>query len=77
MLVLTRKVGERSRIGTGIVVTLVRVQGDRVRLGIAAPPEVAVLRQEVRDRLQAARAKEEGPGAANGAAQNQSWNRIR
>jgi carbon storage regulator len=56
MLVLTRKVGERIHIGAGIVLTVVRIQGDRVRLGITAPPDVAVHREEVRNRMRAGEA---------------------
>jgi carbon storage regulator len=51
VLVLTRKVGERIMIGDGIVVTVVKLQGDTVRLGIAAPANVPVHREEVARRL--------------------------
>ncbi len=54
MLVLTRKVGEKILIGDSIVLTVVRIQGDKVRLGIDAPPEVPVHREEVRLRANAA-----------------------
>jgi len=47
MLVLTRKVGERIFIGNGIEVVVCKVQGDRVRIGIVAPAEIAVNREEV------------------------------
>lgn len=47
MLVLSRRENERIRLGDSIVVTVVRVAGDRVRLGIEAPPEVLVLRDEL------------------------------
>ena len=47
MLVLSRKVGERIRIGDGITVTVVRVTGGGVRLGIEAPPELPVIREEL------------------------------
>jgi len=47
MLVLTRKVGERIHIGNSIVVTIVRIHHDKVRIGIEAPPEVSVHREEV------------------------------
>lgn len=47
MLVLTRKVDESIAIGDTIVVTILGVEGDRVKVGIAAPPEVVILRQEV------------------------------
>jgi carbon storage regulator len=47
MLVLSRKQSERIRLGDSIVVTIVRVSGDKVRLGIEAPPDVLVLRDEL------------------------------
>ena len=47
MLVLSRKQTERIRLGDSIVVTVVRVSGDKVRLGIEAPPDVVVLRDEL------------------------------
>jgi carbon storage regulator len=52
MLVLSRKVGESVIIGGGIVVTVVRVDGEAVRLGIAAPQTVPVHRQEVYEEIQ-------------------------
>ncbi len=51
MLVLTRKVGERIHIGNSIVVTVVRLHNDKVRIGIEAPPEVSVHREEVYRRV--------------------------
>ena len=47
MLVLSRKERERIRLGDSIVVTVVRVSGDRVRLGIEAPGDMIVLREEL------------------------------
>lgn len=47
MLVLSRKEAQRIRLGDSIVVTVVRVSGDKVRLGIEAPPNVLVLRDEL------------------------------
>lgn len=47
MLVLSRKPSERIQIGDSIVVTVVRVEGSTVRLGIEAPPEVRVFRAEL------------------------------
>ena len=51
MLVLSRKVGERILIGDQITVTVVRISGGGVRLGIEAPPEMAVIREELQDNL--------------------------
>ena len=50
MLVLTRKVGERIQLGDQITVTLVKINGNIVRLGIDAPPEMPVMRQELAER---------------------------
>ena len=52
MLVLSRKVGERILIGPDIAVTVVRVTGGGVRLGIEAPPELPVVREELAQALQ-------------------------
>lgn len=47
MLVLSRKVGEKVLIGNNIVLTVVEVNGNRIRLGIEAPREMAVVRGEL------------------------------
>ncbi len=47
MLVLSRRESERIKLGNTIVVTVVRVTGDRVRLGIEAPTDVLILRGEL------------------------------
>jgi carbon storage regulator len=47
MLVLSRKSGEKLRIGREIVLTVVEVEGNRVRFGIEAPPHVDVFRAEL------------------------------
>lgn len=49
MLVLSRKVGEKILIGGDISVTVVRVSGGGVRIGIEAPSELAVVREELAD----------------------------
>lgn len=56
MLVLSRKEGERLKLGDSIVITVVKVAGDKVRLGIEAPPNVLVLRDELELHEQAAEA---------------------
>jgi carbon storage regulator len=48
MLVLSRKVGERIVLGEDIIVTVVRVEGGRVRIGIDAPADVSIYRPEMR-----------------------------
>ncbi len=47
MLVLSRKESQRIRLGDSIVVTIVKISGDKVRVGIEAPGEVLVLRDEL------------------------------
>ena len=47
MLVLSRKPGEKIHVGSSITITLVHVQGSRVRIGIEAPADVAVVRSEL------------------------------
>ena len=47
MLVLSRRESERILLGNQIVLTVVRIAGDRVRLGIDAPSEILVLREEL------------------------------
>ena len=53
MLVLSRKESERIRLGDSIVVTVVRVAGDKVRLGIEAPSDILVLREELEPQARA------------------------
>lgn len=50
MLVLSRRECERIKLGDSIVITVVKVAGDRVRLGIEAPADVLVLRGELERR---------------------------
>lgn len=66
MLVLSRKPGQELVIGDNIRVVVLDVKGDKVRLGITAPPEIPVHRREVHDRLKRALpgTKESKPGAA-------------
>jgi carbon storage regulator len=54
VLVLTRRVGERVRIGPDVEVVVVEVRGREVRLGVSAPATVTVHRQELYERIQGA-----------------------
>jgi carbon storage regulator len=47
MLVLSRKESQRIRLGDSIVITIVKISGDKVRVGIDAPGDVLVLRDEL------------------------------
>ena len=48
MLILSRKAGERIKLGDSIILTVVGVSGDKVRVGIQAPANVLVLRDELK-----------------------------
>jgi carbon storage regulator len=48
MLILSRKAGERIKLGDSIVLTVIGVSGDKVRVGIQAPANVLVLREELK-----------------------------
>ena len=54
MLVLSRKVGERILIGEKISVTIVKIGHGGVRIGVDAPPELAVVREELAQQLERA-----------------------
>jgi carbon storage regulator len=62
MLILSRRVGESITIGDNVVVTVVGINGNQIRLGIAAPREVRVLREEIYKAMHA-----ENQAAASGA----------
>lgn len=53
MLVLTRRTDETIAIGDSIVVTVLAVEGDRVKIGITAPREMPILRGEIHQAIQA------------------------
>ena len=53
MLILTRRVGESVKIGDEVTVTVLGVKGSHVRLGFAAPKNVAVHREEIYERMHA------------------------
>lgn len=59
MLILTRRVGETLMIGDSVTVTILGVKGNQVRVGITAPKDVAVHREEIFQRI----GKESAPGA--------------
>jgi len=58
MLVLSRKVGERILIGDDIAVTVVRVAQGIVRIGIEAPKQLPIVREEIKDQLRGNKQKQ-------------------
>lgn len=66
MLILTRRVGETVMIGNDVTVTVLGVKGNQVRIGVNAPRDVAVHREEIFERIK--REKHDDPSAAHAAA---------
>lgn len=67
MLVLTRKLGENIRIGDSVKITVLEVRSGQVKLGIEAPPEVKVHREEIYARIQEENRKAAAQRPATGA----------
>ena len=58
MLILTRRVGESLMIGDDVTITVLGVKGNQVRIGVKAPKEEAVHREEILSRIEEAAAEE-------------------
>lgn len=72
MLILTRRVGETVMIGNDVTVTVLGVKGNQVRVGVNAPRDVAVHREEIFERIK--REEQDGSTAARPAASRPNGN---
>jgi carbon storage regulator len=61
MLILTRRIGESVMIGDDVSITVLAVKGNQVRVGIDAPKHISVHREEVYERVKAAKAADLAP----------------
>lgn len=61
MLILTRRIGETLMVGDDVTVTVLGIKGNQVRLGVNAPKDVAVHREEIYQRIQKEKTDEDTP----------------
>ena len=66
MLILTRRVGETLMIGDEVTVTVLGVKGNQVRIGVNAPKDIAVHREEIYERIKREQEGEEQPNMDDG-----------
>lgn len=64
MLILTRRIGEVLRIGDDVAITVLGIKGNQVRIGIDAPKDVAVHREEIYQRIKS-ETEQDGEGDAS------------
>jgi len=64
MLILTRRVGEALMIGDNVTVTVLAIKGNQVRIGVLAPKEVGVHREEIYERIRHEKEAEETCGGS-------------
>ena len=66
MLILTRRIGETLMVGDDVTITVLGVKGNQVRIGVNAPKDVAVHREEIYQRIQKERDGDEDPDGSDG-----------
>ena len=66
MLILTRRAGETVMIGNDVTITVLGVKGNQVRIGINAPKDVAVHREEIYERIQSEQSAKDADASAEG-----------
>ena len=64
MLILTRRIGETLMIGDDVTITVLGVKGNQVRIGVNAPKDVAVHREEIYERIQKEKTGEDSSGGS-------------
>jgi carbon storage regulator len=59
MLILTRRPGESVKIGDDVTVSILGIKGNQVRIGFNAPKDISIHREEIYERIQASKARED------------------
>lgn len=62
MLILTRRIGETLMVGDDVTITLLGIKGNQARIGVNAPKEIAVHREEIYERIQREKQQQEQDG---------------
>jgi carbon storage regulator len=65
MLILTRRAGETVMVGSDVTITVLGVKGNQVRIGINAPKDIAVHREEIYERIQSEKAAKDAEAPAD------------